>query len=264
VSDSFELREGPLPLLVSVPHDGRLLAEDMEERMTGRGRAIPDTDWHVNRLYEFAGDLGANVLSAKYSRYVADLNRSPADAALYPGQVDTGLCPEKTFAGEPIYRAGCALSGEEKARRIEKYWQPYHEQLQRMLDRIRSAHGFAVLWDAHSIRGEVPLLFDGTLPELNIGTNDGRSCSPEVEQAVADVAARSAYSHVVNGRFRGGYITRTYGSPGDDIHAVQLELVQACYMDESSRLYDVGRAARLTATIKGMVEAALANVTYRR
>jgi N-formylglutamate deformylase len=251
----FDYHGGSSPLLISVPHDGRQIPPDITARMTPQGRGIPDTDWHVNRLYDFAARLHASVLSANFSRYVVDLNRPAADEDLYPGQVATGLCPHLTFAGEPIYDSGGVVGDEEKQNRVEKYWQPYHDQLAASLQQLKATHGFALLWDAHSIRGEVPMLFDGCLPDLNIGTNNGVSCVDDLAAAVVDVAGNSQLSMVFNGRFRGGHITRHFGSPQQGIHAIQLELVQHCYMDESTRRYDIERAGATAAVIEGMLAA---------
>jgi N-formylglutamate amidohydrolase len=180
MSAVFDFIDGESPLLVSIPHDGRELAPGMAARMTTAGRALPDTDWHVRRLYDFAEELGASVIAANYSRYVVDLNRSADDVALYPGQVSTGLCPLETFAGEPIYSGNAELSEAERRARVETYWRPYHDRLQQALARIVDRFGYALLWDAHSIRAEVPLLFDGRLPDLNIGTNAGASCRDDL------------------------------------------------------------------------------------
>lgn len=255
MGDRYTLRRGDTPLLVSVPHDGRKLPDEISSRMTAAGRAIPDTDWHVARLYEFAHDLGATTLVAEYSRYVTDLNRPADDDPLYPGQVSTGLCPVRTFAGDVIYTCDDPLSTEEKDRRARDYWQPYHDRLVAELDRLRSEHGFAVLWDAHSIPSKVPRLFAGQLPELNIGTYDGHSCSPEIEKRVVTIAGDSEYSSVLNGRFKGGYITRHYGSPSEGLHAVQLEIAQRAYMDETSLDYDESKACRLQETLRKMLAA---------
>ncbi len=221
--------------------------------MTEEGRAIPDTDWHVARLYDFARDLGAHLLVADYSRYVIDLNRPASDESLYPGQVATGLCPLKTFSGDDIYRTG-ELSSEEIAERVVSYWQPYHDCIRRTLDALRAAHGYAVIWDAHSIASEVPRLFDGELPVLNVGTFGGLSCTPPLESAVFEIAADSPYSAVLNGRFQGGFITRHYGDVANRVHAVQLEIAQRAYMNEVSHDYDTEKASRLRVTLRRMLE----------
>lgn len=259
----FDFRDGSSPLLISVPHDGREIPSQIAERMTEIGRAMPDTDWHVRRLYGFAASLDASVIEANYSRYVVDLNRPPGDEALYPGQLSTGLCPAATFSGEAIYLDGGEVSDEERAERVEQYWRPYHARLEQALDDLRARHGYALLWDAHSIPGEVPLLFDGTLPDLNIGTNGGASALPGAEQSIMTAARASGLSSVLNGRFRGGYITRRYGTPGGGVSAVQLELSQRCYMDEKSLRYDAISAARLGATIRSMLEAYLDSAASR-
>lgn len=255
MSDCYTLHQGSMPLLVSVPHDGRNIPDDIRARMTPEGRAIPDTDWHVARLYDFVPEMGASLLVADYSRYVVDLNRSSEDEALYPGQVATGLCPARTFAGDVIYTCDDPVSAEEKARRVEHYWTPYHDCIKAELARLREMHGHAVLLDAHSIPSVVPRLFDGELPELNIGTFDGHSCGQERQDAVAAVATESACSSVVNGRFKGGYITRNYGAPGNGIHAIQLEIAQRAYMNETSLDYDGSKARVLRETLRKMLSA---------
>jgi len=222
--------------------------------MTPAGLMLPDTDWHVAELYDFARDLGASMLVANYSRYVVDLNRAASDEVLYPGQVVTGLCPTKTFSGEDIYTNG-ALSGDDQAQRVATYWQPYHDRIESTLAAIRAEHGYALLWDAHSIPSVVPRLFDGTLPELNIGTNSGKSCAASIETAVVDVAMESPYSVAANGRFKGGYITRHYGQPASNVHAIQLEIAQRAYMDEASTAFDAEKARRLRGTLRGLLQA---------
>lgn len=253
----FSFSPGMGPLLISVPHDGRHIPPEIAEGMTGTGNAIPDTDWDVIRLYGFAAEIGAGVLAANYSRYVVDLNRPASDQALYAGQVSTGVCPTASFAGAPLYLDGRQPGEQEKSARIEAYWRPYHDKLAAALDDISERFGYAVLWDAHSIPGEVPLLFPGRLPDLNIGTYDGRSCAEALQSAVANAAAASPHSAVLNGRFKGGYITRHYGRPQQHVHAVQLELAQRCYMDETSLRYDERAAAKLGDTIRGMLQAFL-------
>lgn len=242
-------------MLVSIPHDGRELLPGQAERMTDAGRALPDTDWHVRELYSFAAELGATIIAANYSRYVVDLNRPSSDESLYENRLATGLFPQKTFAGTDIYREGERLSADEREIRIHAYWRPYHDAISETLGQIREQFGYALLWDAHSIPGEVPLLFDGILPDLNIGTNAGLSCAADITLAVVAVADASPYSSVTNGRFRGGHITRSYGVPGDGVHAMQLELTQRNYMDEKDLSYDAGRAARLVETLRSMLHA---------
>jgi N-formylglutamate deformylase len=255
MTDVFDFHEGSSSLLVSIPHDGRLLPPALAERMTDAGRALPDTDWHVRELYSFAAELGASIIAANYSRYVVDLNRPSSDEALYQNQLATGLCPQKTFAGQDIYLDGESLESEEREARVLEYWRPYHGKISETLATIRERNGYALLWDAHSIAREVPSLFDGMLPDLNIGTNGDLSCAADIRTAVAAAANASPYSWVANGRFRGGYITRYYGAPNDGIHAMQLELTQHNYMDEKNLSYDAGRATRLVDTIRSLLQA---------
>ncbi len=248
--------DGDLPVLISVPHDGCHIPDDIRSRMTPAGLAVPDTDWHVAELYEFARDLGASMQIANYSRYVVDLNRAATDDVLYPGQLVTGLCPLSTFAGEDIYNEG-EITEQEKAERISTYWRPYHERLTSTLAAMRAKHGYALLWDAHSIPSVVPRLFDGKLPALNIGTNSGKSCAAFIETAVCEAASASPYSTVLNDRFKGGYITRHYGNPDNHVHAVQLEIAQRTYMDEATTVFDAEKAGQLRATLRQLLEALL-------
>jgi N-formylglutamate deformylase len=231
----FDFHQGALPLLISVPHAGIALPDELRARLTEQGRALPDTDWHVHRLYSFARALGASMIVANYSRYVVDLNRSPDSASLYAGNPTSPVCPTHTFAGAPIYMSGRELRSEEVPARIEQYWRPYHDHIERELEGIRDRHGHALLWDAHSIASEVPGLFEGVLPEFNLGTRDHASCPKPIADSLLELVTRDGkYGAVLNGRFRGGYITQHYGRPAEKIYAVQLELAERTYMDESN------------------------------
>lgn len=256
--DIFKLHRGTAPLLVSVPHDGTRLPADIASRLTDSARRTPDTDWHIARFYAFARDLGASMIVPLHSRYVVDVNRAEDDVSLYPGQNTTGLCPIVQFTGEPLYLKGGEPDEAEVRARVDRYWRPYHEALREELQRIRSRHGRAVLWEGHSIRGEVPFLFDGRLPDLNLGTAGGASCAPGLQARLERIlAAQDDYDFVVNGRFKGGHITRYYGDPGNGIDAVQLEISQRIYMDEDSYAYDDPRAARAQALVRRLLEATL-------
>jgi N-formylglutamate deformylase len=255
--DVHSLHRGTAPLLLSLPHDGSHIPEALAARMQPESRRAPDTDWHVSRLYAFAHELGASVLVPTHSRYVVDLNRPPDDVSLYPGQNTTGLCPIVRFSGDPVYLPGQEPSPDEVHARVATYWQPYHQALQEELARLRAMHGRVLLWEGHSIRSIVPFLFEGRLPDLNVGTASGASCAPGVQARIeAELAAQEGYSWVVNGRFKGGYITRHYGRPEAGVDAVQLELAQLNYMDESSFEYDQARAARLQPLLRQLLQAA--------
>ncbi len=257
--DTFTLLRGDAPLLISLPHDGCSLPTELVPRLTPAARAVPDTDWQMSRLYAFAGELGASILMPRFSRYVVDLNRPPDDLSLYPGQNTTGLCPIRRFDGGPVYQPGEEPGADEVERRVDRYWRPYHEALQGELRRLRDDFGRVVLWEGHSIKGEVPFLFDGRLPDLNIGTADGRSCSGWLQERLTGLcAAQDDYDWVVNGRFKGGYITRHYGHPEDGVQAVQLEISQRAYMDEDTTVWMPTRAGRLQRLLRQMIELALA------
>ncbi len=257
--ETFTLHRGTAPLLVSVPHDGTRVPDDIAARLTPEARRVPDTDWHIARLYAFARELGASLIVPTHSRYVIDLNRGEDDVSLYPGQNTTGLCPVVRFSGDPVYLDGEQPSEDEVRARVDRYWRPYHAALRGELDRIHAAHGRAVLWEGHSIRGELPFLFEGRLPDLNLGTASGSSASPALQQRLeAVLAAQSRYDWVHNGRFKGGHITRHYGDPARGIEAVQLEISQRVYMDEATFAYDEAPAARAQQVIRALLEATLA------
>lgn len=258
-TEMFTLHRGSVPLLVSLPHDGCALPDDIAARLTDSARRVPDTDWHVSRLYAFARELGASMLIPNYSRYVVDLNRPPDDVSLYPGQNTTGLYPIVQFSGEPVYRDGQQPAPGEIGGRVERYWRPYHAALRAELDRVHAVHGRVLLWEGHSIRGSgLPFLFDGRLPDLNLGTAAGASCASALQARLEFVlAAQADYDYVVNGRFKGGHITRHYGDPANGIDAVQLEISQRIYMDENSLEYDEAKAGRTQAAIRNLLEIAL-------
>lgn len=258
--DIFRLEPGSAPLLISLPHDGSHIPDEIASRMHPAARRSPDTDWHVSRLYApLAQALGASLLRPLASRYVVDLNR-PADGhALYPERRETGLVSTVGFDGEPLYlAANHEPDAAEIQRRVEAYWRPYHQALQQELARLRARHGRVVLWEGHSIRSCVPMLFEGRLPDFNLGTADGASCSPGLQQRLEGVLGQSGYSYVVNGRFKGGYITRQYGRPDDGIDAVQLELAQCTYMDEDSFAWDETKAAALRLAIEPLLRECVA------
>ena len=257
-TDLFDLHRGDAPLLISIPHNGTRVPDAIASRLTDKARRVPDTDWHVADLYAFARTLGASMLVPTQSRYVVDLNRSEDDVSLYPGQNTTGLCPVVRFDGGPVYAPGAEPTPQEITTRVDTYWRPYHAALAAELERLRTAHGRVVLWEAHSIRGTLPFLFEGPLPDLNLGTASGASCSPALEARMTTLlAAQSAFGFVANGRFKGGHITRHYGRPQDGIEAVQLEISQRCYIDEATFAWDGARAARLQPLLHTLIADAI-------
>jgi N-formylglutamate amidohydrolase len=257
MSDIFQFTPGTTPLLISVPHAGTRIPADIALRMTPEALALPDTDWHVEKLYDFAGELGAGLIAADYSRYVVDLNRDPSGKPLYPGADNSEFVPLATFALEPIYKPGEEPDAAEIVERRAPYWQPYHDRLSAELARLKAEFGIAVLWDGHSILSHVPRFFEGRLPDLNLGSAKGTSAHADLVAQVMDIlGSAEGFSSVLNGRFTGGYITRRYGKPADNIHALQLEMAEAVYLDESNLgAYDPERAARLKGLLKRTIGA---------
>jgi N-formylglutamate deformylase len=256
---TFTIHHGTAPLFVSLPHDGHQIPPELAARMTEPSRSAPDTDWFVARLYGFARALGASVIQPVYSRYVVDLNRPPDDVSLYPGQNTTGLCPAVRFDGQPVYLPGQEPGADEVKARVERYWTPYHHALATELHRMKLLHKRVLLWEGHSIRSRVPFLFEGKLPDLNLGTADGASCDPALQSRLQRVLLDQAdYTEVTNGRFKGGYITRHYGQPDKGIDAVQLELAQSTYMDEATGKWDEAKAHKLQGVLRKLLMAGLA------
>ncbi len=262
--EPFALHRGDAPLIVAFPHVGTDLA-DVAPALRSDWLARRDADWWVDDLYAFARDLGATTIAARVSRSVIDLNRDPSGASLYPGQATTELCPTTTFDGEPLYKEE-APDEAEIARRRALWFDPYHSALRSEIERLRSIHGKVVLYDAHSIRSHVPRLFDGELPQFNLGTNLGQTCDPALTEAVLEVCKTSGFSHVLDGRFRGGWTTRHYGRPESGVHAIQMELAIRGYMDEPELAHEGNwppafsseRAAALTLILQDVLKAALA------
>ena len=253
----WELHRGDSPLVIDVPHAGTHVPEAIASRLTDAARAVPDTDWHVEKLYAFARDAGATLMAATHSRYVVDLNRDPAGVALYAGADNTELVPTRTFDNEAIWRDGAAPDAREVAERVRTYFTPYHEALAAEIERVRARHGHAVLLDGHSIRSRVPRFFAGRLPDFNLGTADGASADRSLERAAAGLLGASPpFTSIVNGRFKGGWITRRYRRPHEGVHALQLEMAQSAYMDEAPPYrHDPARAKPLVDVLRRLVDA---------
>jgi N-formylglutamate deformylase len=252
----FTLTRESSPLLLSQPHAGQQIPVSIERRLTEEAKALPDTDWHIDRLYQqMAEELNATVLTARYSRYVIDLNRDPDGVSLYPGQSVTELCPTTLFDNSKLYLDGLEPDEEEIETRRGVFWQPYHDALLEEIKRIKAQHGYVLIYDCHSIRSVLPRFFEGRLPTFNIGTGNGISADADLTAAVEKIAAASPYSYAVNGRFKGGYITRHYGDPARHVQALQMELAQADYMQEEAPFpYLLEKAAALQPTLKQILE----------
>ena len=265
-TDWLTITRGDAPLVVSIPHAGTLIPPDIEARLASPWLARKDADWWLPELYAFAADLGATVVATGVSRTVIDVNRDPSGASLYPGQATTGLCPVDTFDGEPLYREGLAPDEAEIDARRAAFFEPYHAALRAELDRLVGRHGKVVLYDAHSIRSHAPRLFDGELPQFNVGTNSGVSCAHDLTAAVEAACDATGLPRVTNGRFKGGWITRHYGQPGRGVHAVQMELACRGYIDEPAVLtpdnwptpFHAPRAAPLQAALTDVLKACIA------
>lgn len=266
MSDWLHVTRGTAPLIVSVPHAGTTIPDDLVPRLQSSWLAKRDADWWVDRLYDFASDMGATLIRTDISRTVIDMNRDPSGASLYPGQATTGLCPTETFDDDPLWLEGSEPDAAEIERRHAKYFVPYHAAIRAEIDRLRTAHPAVVLYDAHSIRSIVPRLFDGELPVFNIGTDGGRTCSPGLQSAVEQACAATGLPRVSNGRFRGGWITRHYGQPEQGVHSIQMELAMRGYLREPESVstpdnwpvtYDADFAEPMRAHLRDVLEACL-------
>lgn len=261
--DWLTIRCGSAPLLVSLPHTGTFIPAAYEKDFPSLWLARKDADWWIDKLYNFAADLDATIIHTAISRSVIDVNRDPAGISLYPGQATTELCPTTSFDGEPIYLPGAEPAAEEIARRRATYFDPYHAALSDQIARLRTHHPTVVLYDCHSIRSVIPRLFDGELPQFNIGTNSGAACAPALVAGIEALCDASGLSRVTNGRFKGGYITRHHANPDAGVHAVQMELACRGYMREHPgpvseagwpSPYDPAFAAPIRQTLRGVLE----------
>lgn len=260
MTDWLTVTRRDAPLILSFPHTGVSVPAECAAALVSFPLARHDADWFIDRLYAFAGELGATMVHTALSRTVIDVNRDPSGASLYPGQATTGLVPTETFDGRPLHRDGMAPTPQEIERRQEQYFRPYHSALAAEIARLRANHPRVVLYDCHSIRSAIPRLFAGELPVLNIGTNSGKSCDPRLEREVARICAQSQWPSVVNGRFTGGWITRTYGKPQDGVHAVQMELALRGYLadERDPPRWDAAFAQPIQQTLRAVLEACLA------
>ena len=267
MTEWLEVRRGDAPVVVSFPHTGIMIPAGIEARLVSPWLARKDADWWVDDLYDFVRALGITTVRTALSRSVVDVNRDPSGRSLYPGAHTTGLCPVTTFDHEPLYLPGLAPDAADVAQRVASWFTPYHAALEAELGRLNAAHPRVVLYDAHSIRSRIPQLFDGELPQFNIGTNDGESCDLALTTAVESACAAAGRTHVVNGRFKGGWITRHYGDPARGVHALQMELACRGYLEEPDGAatpdnwpvpLDPARAAPLRATLRQVLEACIA------
>ena len=271
MTDWLEIHRGTAPLIVSLPHTGTDIPAEIQAVLPSAWIARKDADWWVDRLYAFARVMGATTVRTRLSRTAIDVNRDPSGASLYPGQTTTGLCPVETFDGEPLYAPGQAPDAAEIARRRAAYFQPYHDALTAEIARLRGLHPAIVLYEAHSIRSHVPRLFDGALPQFNIGTNNDTTCGNALTNTVESLCARSGMSHVRNGRFKGGWITRHYSDVPGGVHTLQMELACRGYMHEPASIdesnwpmpYDPAHAAPLRDTLHKVLRACLDFASWR-
>ncbi len=266
MNEWLAVHHGDSPLVVSFPHTGTDIPPEIETRLVSPWLARKDADHWVDVLYDFAHEMGATTIRTSISRTVIDVNRDPSGASLYPGQATTGLCPTETFAGEPLYEPGESLDAIEIDRRTREYYLPYHSHIEAELARLRARYERVVLYDAHSILSRVPRLFEGELPQFNIGTNNGATCDPSLTAAIERICDDSGMSRVTNGRFRGGWITRRYGKPQNGVHAIQMELAMRGYLQEPEGAVtpdnwpapvDDALAARLRVALRDILDACM-------
>jgi N-formylglutamate deformylase len=269
-ADWLELHRGDAPLIVSFPHTGTDLPASEVEGFVSPWLARRDADWWVHHLYDFARALGATTVRTAISRSVIDVNRDPSGVSLYPGQNTTGLCPLTTFDDQPLYRPGAEPDAAAIARRRATWFTPYHATLSAEIARLRTVHPAIVVYDAHSIRSQIPHLFDGELPQFNLGSNDDRSCAGALTDAVERICRDSGLSTVRNGRFKGGWITRHHADPGNGVHSLQMELACRGYIDEPATPTPANwptpwrpeRAAPLRAVLQQVLGACLAFASH--
>ncbi len=233
-----------LPVVLSIPHAGKFVPEDIRIQLKQDLLPPDDTDWFVDELYNFASSLGITTIKAENSRWVIDLNRNPDDTPLYTdNRIITALCTTTNFMGEPIYTdERKKVTDEEVSLRKELYFTPYHQAMQQLLNEVKTEFGSVLLWDCHSIRRFVPSIQPQPFPDLILGSADGVSASQTIIDTVSNALQSSSYSFSHNHPFKGGYITRQYGKPNLQQHALQLEMAKPLYMNDTEQRFDEQRA----------------------
>lgn len=244
-----------VPILLSVPHCGTQFPDELKgDFMPELAKAPDDTDWFVDELYNFASTYGIDIVSAKYSRWVVDLNRDPKSKPLYnDGRIITGLCTTTDFHGNSIYKQNEPDENEIR-RRVDLYYTPYHNKIQEMLDALKKEFGKVLLWDAHSIRQFVPTIRKEKFPDLILGSSDETSAHAGLIQAALDGLGTGTYELSHNHPFKGGQITRSFGRPSENQHALQLEMNKILYMDDKELQFAPDRANNVRKVLKTTFE----------
>ncbi|TKK66604.1 N-formylglutamate deformylase [Ilyomonas limi] len=243
---------GTSPLILSIPHCGTAFPDDIVQEYKQEMLPPDDTDWFVDRLYSFASEYNITIIAATCSRWVIDLNRNPDGQSLYnDGRLITALCPTTNFLGQAIYKdERHSVAPGEIQRRKELYFEPYHNKIQELVNAAKNHFGKALLWDCHSIRRSVPAIHPQPFPDLILGSADGTSASPAIIDKAVKLLGNAHYSFSHNYPFKGGYITRHFGKPHENQHALQLEMAKQLYMDDSERMYDEERAIQVQTLLK--------------
>lgn len=253
---AFEVKQGSSPVIIGLPHTGTNVPDDIWARLNDNGRILADTDWHIHKLYDGLLE-NATTVRATFHRYCIDANRDPEGVSLYPGQNTTTLIPTTDFDGLAIWKEGEEPNSDDIQDRLSRFHKPYHDAFAAEIERVKNIHGIAIVYDCHSIRSHIPFLFEGTLPDFNIGTDMGKTCAAEIEAIAVDVTSKaSGYSSILNGRFKGGWTTRYYGQPQNRVHAIQMELAQKTHLTSESLpfAYDEAKAERLRIHLKTLLQ----------
>lgn len=253
---AFEVKQGSSPVIIGLPHTGTNVPDDIWARLNDNGRILADTDWHIHKLYDGLLE-NATTVRATFHRYCIDANRDPEGVSLYPGQNTTSLIPTTDFDGLAIWKEGQEPNSDDIQDRLSRFHRPYHDAFAAEIERVKNIHGIAIVYDCHSIRSHIPFLFEGTLPDFNIGTDMGKTCAAEIEAIAVDVTSKACgYSSILNGRFKGGWTTRYYGQPQNRVHAIQMELAQKTHLASESLpfAYDEAKAERLRVHLKTLLQ----------
>ncbi len=254
----IEPKQPIVPIILSVPHCGTDFPDEIRNDYVPEMMAAPDdTDWFVHQLYNFATELGITIIHAKYSRWAIDLNRDPESAPLYDdGRIITGLTTTTDFFGKSIYISDDRIPDQKEVeRRLTEYYWPYYNKIQDLLDERLATFGKALLWDAHSIRHFVPTIRKEIFPDMILGNNDETTAHPELIETALHGLTSGKFGVNHNTPFKGGHITRYFGKPEQNIHALQLEMNKILYMDDEERNFHEERANEMRAVLKPTFEA---------
>ncbi|GAA4113631.1 N-formylglutamate deformylase [Aquimarina addita] len=246
-----------VPILISIPHAGTQFPVEIKHYYKKKMRNhLDDTDWYVHKLYEFAPSLGITIIKANLSRWVIDLNRDPKSIPLYTdNRLITAITPITDFYGNNIYTSSSSEPDPiEIQRRLDLYYWPYYRQIETLIADLKKKFGKVLLWDAHSIRHLVSTIQKKPFPDMILGNNDQKTAHPQLILTALEKLRSKKFEVAHNTPFKGGHITRYFGKPAQNVHALQLEMNKILYMDDNEITYNTKRASEVQEVLQDTLQ----------